>query len=263
MNDIDTKKIIFYAPLFILVVIGIGFLFFDEDKIPEPIKIVQPKIIEQKEKTIIEIQYDIPKQEPKKEIVVVTKVVTKYIEKPILKKESKQQTKKVVKNIKLSDIDPYNLKTKEETVELSSTTDKNNKYTISLKSSQKIISTLPGSRYILLNGTVEEDSIKSNFSLSFNQYYKEYIEYISLEVKNNDTNITSSCDGSFLSGVESDYRYNLQCSLYGEMLSCYVEEEEESTNINNTKLPKDFKISDKEIPSIKNNTIRIQNGNIK
>jgi len=249
MNEINKNKIIVYVSLLIFVV-GLSFVFSEEEIVPEPIKIVSPSLIENEEKNI-PIVYE------KKEISVSPIIVQntkknndQNILKDIsLKKEPIQ--KEQIQNIKISDIDPYNMKIKEETITLSSTSDKNNKYAVFLKSSQKIISVLPGGKYILLNGTIEEDSRQSKFSFSLNEHYKNYIEYTYIEVTNKEFNTTISCDGSFLSGVDPDYKYFLKLDISGDMLSCYIDGEEENNYSKDNKLLRDLNISNKILPTIK------------
>ena len=196
------------------------------------------------------IQKEIIKVEPQKEKEETVEVINEEspkVQKEVKKIEPKGETilkveeeedieikdeNKYIKNIRISDLaDIYDLQLREETVTLYSSSDKDNKYDISLKSSQKITSPLPGGRYILLNGTLEEDGKQSKFSLSFNEHYKDYTQYSYIEVTNKESNTIASCDGSFLSGITSEYRYNLQCDLYGDMLSCYVESEKEMPDV--------------------------------
>jgi len=188
------------------------------------------------DKTSIPIQTDVIQKKTLKEPIEIV-----YDESPNIKHEVKtiesrevKDENKSIKNIRISDLaDIYNLQLKEETTTLYKSSDKNNRYTISLKSSQKITSVLPGGRYILLNGILEEAGVQSKFSLSFNEHYKDYTQYAYIEVTNKDTNTTASCDGSFLSGITPEYKYSLRCDISGDMLSCYIESEKEVEEILN------------------------------
>ncbi len=218
-----------------VVTIMLAIVFYPSDQessrpIQKEITLNEP--IKQEENTL-EVTYEEPiknqevkKVKPKKEEIILKVEAIKPIE--------INDEKKSIKNIRISDLaDIYNLQLKEETTILYKSSDKNNRYDISLKSSQKITSVLPGGRYILLNGTLEEDGKKSNFSLSFNEHYKDYTQYSYIEVINKDTNITATCDGSFLSGITPEYKYSLRCDLSADMLSCYIEGEEQMLNILN------------------------------
>jgi len=193
--------------------------------------------------------YDKPKQQEVKHVEVI------YEEPPKVQKETKKveikerdyiqelqllnpieikDENKSIKNIHISDLaDIYDLQLKEETITLYKSSDKSNRYDISIKSSQKITSVLPEGRYILLSGTLEEYGKESKFSLSFNEHYKEFTEYSYIEVSNKELNTIASCDGSFLSGITSEYKYSLKLDLSGDMLSCYIKSEDKSIETNN------------------------------
>ncbi len=101
-----------------------------EITINEPIK-QEDKILELTYNEPIEIKQEVKKIELKKEEVKPKIQAIKSI-------EVKEQNSSM-KNIRISDLaDIYNLQLKEETVILYKSSDKNNRYTISLKSSQKI-----------------------------------------------------------------------------------------------------------------------------
>jgi len=212
MDRTNLKQIIFYIPLAILLVVGVNYFFFNK-----PIEkeiVVQYKKIPQKE--IIKEVY-VPTEK------VITKTIIKYREKPTIQKDKNISNSKVVyQNISVDDIKDYDIKTKDETITLTTRYDRFKKYKISLKSNKKITSTLPSGSYILINGTIEENSIKSKFDFSFNEYYSQFSQDLYLEVTNNENNTTTKCDGSFLNGVTSEYRYNIQLDIMGDLLSCYI-----------------------------------------
>jgi len=226
MNKINIKQLIFYIPIIILIFIGINYFLFYK-----PIKkeiIVQYKEIPQKE-IIKEVRT--PTRIIKEKVAI--KTIIKYIEKPILKQDKNVSSniKPIVKNIMLDDVQDYDIKTKDETIFLTTRYDKFKNYKISLKSSKKIISTLPSGSYILLNGTIEKNNIKSKFDLSFNEYYSQFSENLYLEVINRENNTTIKCDGSFLNGVTSEYNYDIQLDIMGDLLSCYIVSQKEMPNI--------------------------------
>jgi len=213
-----------------------------KDKLP----IQEKEILNISEKESIEIKKEVLNKE-----IFIPKV-------PETKRQINNTQDNSIKNIYISDLaNPYDLELKEETITLNSSSDKNARYIISLKSSQKITSILPKGKYILLNGTINEDGKKSKFSLSLNEHYKNYTQYSYLEIKNKESNTIANCDGSFLSGITSEYRYNLQCDLYGEMLSCHIEEEEEDIYLKDNPFSKDLKINDKNLSFIKERNLKI------
>jgi hypothetical protein len=128
MPNIDIKKIIFYLPLVILIFITINYLFNNND-LKEKTFISNDKI---KTKEIIKEIY-IPSKQAKEKII--TKTITKYIKVPIPKKEENNNTQTnntIVKNIYIDDIQDYDIKTKNETITLTSRYDINKKYKVSV-----------------------------------------------------------------------------------------------------------------------------------
>lgn len=213
----NIKSAIFFIPLILLVAIGINSLIEDkkEDK----------KIIEIKENNFLQ------KEKPKEIIKerIITKTITKYVEKKDVKEEPKELIKEKVTNIFIDE--NYEVKTKDETSTLVERDDKNKKYKVSLISDKTIISTPNGAAYIVLNGTIYNDGDKNRFSLSFNEYYKDYLNSVYIQVINKDLDIKASCDGSFLSGVNSNYSYDIGVDISGDSLFCYIISEKENTPI--------------------------------
>jgi len=219
--QIDKDKIksaIFFIPLILLVAIGINSLFIKED-IKEDIK-----IIEKKENKIIQ------KNEPTEIIKekIVTKTITKYIEKKDIEEIQKEDEEKPT-NIFVDE--NYNVKTKDETSTLVERDDKSKTYKVSVISDKTITSTPTGAAYIVLNGTIHNQGEENTFSLSFNEYYKEYLSSVYIQVTNKQLDIKAKCDGTFLSGASSDYSYDIGIDIYGDSLSCYIVSEKERPNI--------------------------------
>ncbi len=241
------KKYIYI--LVVVIIVMLTFLLYPIDQEQsKPILEETIKVETLKEEEPIEITYETQMQ-------IVEKNDKEPVERDTVKEMSLPKDNGFVPNIYTSDVmDIYNLEVEEKTVTLFNAIDNKNKYSISLKSSQKITSILPEAKYIQINGTLEDDDKKSQFTLSFNEYYKDYTQYSYLEVTNKETNITATCDGSFLGAIEPQYRYFITLKLYDEVLSCYMNSEED-INEKGYQVPKDFNISNKTLPPMKERTV--------
>lgn len=238
-----TYFIVLVVSLFLLLVI---ILYPSNDESVEPIKKEIIKQSQVKEKKTTEVIYTNSIEE--EEVESIKEIVTQKL---IIQEENG-----FVQNIRISDIaDIYNLKVENKTITLFSTIDNKNRYSISLKSSKKITSALPKSKYIIINGMIEEDGIQSKFSLSFNEFYKEYSYHSYLEITNKESNTTARCDGSFLGAISPEYRYRITLNVYGEVLSCYMNSQEENTDKNENKFTKEFNIINTKLPTIEEKTV--------
>jgi hypothetical protein len=212
-----TLKNILIGIVIVSISINIYFVFFKTQKTIINEKIVYKTKYIQGEPKIKVVEKVIPKE------TIVTKTIVKYIKQPKNLNDTNQTIKpKQHKNIFVENINNYDIKTKDETITLTTRYDRFKKYKISLKSNKKITSILPSGSYILINGTIEENSIKSKFDFSFNEYYSQFSQDLYLEVTNNENNTTTKCDGSFLNGATSEYRYNIKLDIMGDLLSCYI-----------------------------------------
>jgi hypothetical protein len=248
MPNIDIKKIIFYLPLVILIFITINYLFNNND-LKEKTFISNDKI---KTKEIIKEIY-IPSKQAKEKII--TKTITKYIKVPIPKKEENNNTQTnntIVKNIYIDDIQDYDIKTKNETITLTSRYDINKKYKVSVISNSKIVSQLPSASYIVLNANIYDEDITSKVSFSFNEYYAKYAHDLFIQIQNQEDNTSVKCDGSFLSGVSSEYTYNVSFDISGDLLSCYIISQSEMPDIKELFNNSDIKSLDINLSEMKN-----------
>ncbi len=199
-----------------LVVIGTFYVFsYKEEKEIKTTNVIETKIAE------VEV--------PKEILIesVVTKPKIKYTEKEKSKVIEDKKTTEVVQNIILDELEQNVITKKEETTLYKN---KDGLYSITMKSDVKIIDTATGASYIVLNGTLNVAGIQEKFTMSFNEYYEEYLDNIYIKVTNSETKVTAKCDGTFLSGVSSEYTYNIGLDISGELLSCYVVNEKRRTN---------------------------------
>lgn len=211
------KSIIFFIPLILLVIISMNSLSIEDKK-------ENTKNIKTEENQIIQ------KEEPREIIKekIITKTFIKYIEKKDIEETQKDIEKKAT-NIFVNE--NHEVKTKDETSTLVERDDESKKYKVSVISDKTITSTPTGASYIVLNGIIYNQGEENSFSLSFNEYYKEYLNSVYIQVTNIKLDIKASCNGSFLSGVNSAYSYDIGIDISGDSLSCYIISEKEKQDM--------------------------------
>lgn len=119
-------------------------------------------------------------------------------------------------NIFLNDLKNYEIQTKNETTTLVQRREETKKYSVSVVTDKAITATASGAGYIVLNGILNDEGNENKFSLSFNEYYTNYLDSISIQVTNNQTKTLSKCYGTFLSGASSNYTYEIGIDISGE-----------------------------------------------
>ncbi len=218
--DLEDRKTQIAFLILILLVLGSAYYFFSSEKEykMEIVKPVHPK----KEKKFEEVSL-------KKEIInkkEITKKIENFEENP-----NKIEEKKEFEN-----------KIEDKKTILFSSADSSGRYTIQLISDFEItIENKYSTSYVPMNGKIEDESQKGNFTLSLSEDYLDYVSDLKLIVKD----ITKKerkleCSASFLSGVDIYSEYQIKLEVLGNSLNCYIESEK--------KLP-DFIIDD-----IKQNT---------
>ena len=246
------KNIIYIAVGIFMIMVVVVFYPSDE----EPAEPIHKEVIKDEPTVEKEAPVEVVYEEPKE--IIAESNDEQTVQKALIQEKSISSDDGFVQNIYTSDVvDIYNLEIEEKEITLFSTIDNKNKHSISLKSSHKIKSILPDGKQIILNGDLEYKGEKTQFTLSFNEYYKDYIHYTYIEVTNKDTNETASCDGSFLGAMSPEYRYFITLDFYGYALSCYMDSQEEDTTENKKNMfAKDLNIStSKNLPPIKEKTL--------
>jgi len=204
MLDFENDKSKIFLVGGIVVLLLVYFVYPQDEYHPEAIKVVQPHI-EKK----VEPKY-VYEDEPKvKEVqhTIITKSQNREIEEEIV--ELKEQKVKEIE--------------KKEVV-LFSTKDSSGRYTINLVSDiEVVVKNRNMTRYVVLRGKIEENSVVKQFNMSLSQDYIEEMGHLKFVVDDvTDEKRKLQTDAYFLSDLDINIDYEIKLDIIEDIVSGYI-----------------------------------------
>jgi len=204
MLDFENDKSKIFLVGGIVVLLLVYFVYPQDEYHPEAIKVVQPHI--EKE---VEPEY-VYEDEPKvKEVqnTIITKSQNREIEEEIV--ELKEQKVKEIE--------------KKEVV-LFSTKDSSGRYTINLVSDiEVVVKNRNMTRYVVLRGKIEENSVVKQFNMSLSQDYIEEMGHLKFVVDDvTDEKRKLQTDAYFLSDLDINIDYEIKLDIIEDIVSGYI-----------------------------------------
>jgi len=204
MLDFENDKPKVFLVGGIVVLLLVYFFYPEEEYHPEAIKVVQPHI--EKEVESEYVYEDEPKVKDELK-TIIPKSQNREIEEKII--EPKEQ--------KVIEIE------KKEVV-LFSTKDFSGRYTINLVSDiEVVVKNRNMTRYVVLRGKLEEDSVVNQFNMSLSQDYIEEMEHLKFVVNDvTDENRKLQTDAYFLSDLDINTDYEIKLDITEDTISGYI-----------------------------------------
>jgi len=204
MLDFENDKSKIFLVGGIVVLLLVYFVYPQDEYHPEAIKVVQPHI--EKE---VEPEY-VYEDEPKvKEVqnTIITKSQNREIEEEIV--ELKEQKVKEIE--------------KKEVV-LFSTKDSSGRYTINLVSDiEVVVKNRNMTRYVVLRGKIEENSVVKQFNMSLSQDYIEEMGHLKFVVDDvTDEKRKLQTDAYLLSDLDINIDYEIKLDIIEDIVSGYI-----------------------------------------